>query len=66
MDEVDQEFLVTKTIQEMELEKIDNVNFVGIYLSSTDKVENILLNVNASFTTKFSPHVSSSRWCSFH
>lgn len=39
MDEVGQEFLVTKTIQELETEKTDNVLFVGMYLTSDDKVK---------------------------
>lgn len=42
MDEVGQEFLVTKTIQELETEKTDNILFVGMYLTSDDKVKLIL------------------------
>lgn len=42
MDEVGQEFLVTKTIQELETVKTDNVLFVGMYLTSDDKVKLIL------------------------
>lgn len=52
MNEVDQEFLVTRTLQEMEFEKTDNMNFVGMYLSADDKVNPA--NVIASIPTQFS------------
>jgi hypothetical protein len=38
MKEVEQEFLVTKTIQEVEPEKEMDVNYVGVYITDDDKV----------------------------
>lgn len=38
MNEVQQEFLVTKTIQEVEAEREADINFVGVYIMSDDKV----------------------------
>lgn len=38
MKEVEQEFLVTKTIQEVEAEKEMDVNYVGVYITNDDKV----------------------------
>lgn len=40
MKEVQQEFLVTKIIQEVEVEKETDVNFVGVYVTVDDKVSN--------------------------
>lgn len=37
MKEVQQEFLVTKTLMELESEKVE-VNFVGLYVTADDKV----------------------------
>lgn len=41
MNEVQQEFLVTKTIQEVEMSGEMDVNFVGVYITSEDKVSKI-------------------------
>lgn len=38
MIEVDQEFIVTKTIQEVETDRDADVNFVGVYITGDDKV----------------------------
>ncbi|CRL02477.1 CLUMA_CG015158, isoform A [Clunio marinus] len=38
MDEVKEEFLVTKTIQEVEVEREMDINFVGVYITSDDKL----------------------------
>lgn len=38
MNEVQQEFLVTKTIQEVENEKDVDINFVAVYITADDKV----------------------------
>lgn len=38
MKEVQQEFLLTKTIQEVESDREMDVNFVGVYITSDDKV----------------------------
>lgn len=38
MKEVQQEFLVTKTLQEIESNRDLDVNFVGVYITSEDKV----------------------------
>lgn len=38
MKEVQQEFLVTKTIQEVESARELDINFVGVYLTADDKV----------------------------
>lgn len=38
MKEVQQEFLVTKTIQEVESSRELEINFVGVYLAADDKV----------------------------
>lgn len=69
MDEVLQEFLVTKTIQELENEKTDNVLFVGMYLTSDDKVSDALLMLlphlfSLNFLTSLS-YISFIFLCSF-
>lgn len=38
MAEVQQEFLVTKTLQEIEATREMYINFVGLYITSDDKV----------------------------
>lgn len=38
LEEVQQEFLVTKTIQEVEASREMGVNFVGVFIASEDKV----------------------------
>lgn len=39
MVEVEQELLVTKTVQEVE--KVKDVNFIGLYITSEEKVNSI-------------------------
>lgn len=39
--EVEQEFLVTKTIQEVEAEREMDVNYVGVYITINDKVSRL-------------------------
>lgn len=41
MKEVEQEFLVTKTIQEMETNRDMDVNFVGLFITAGDKVSSL-------------------------
>lgn len=41
MKEVEQEFLVTKTIQEMEMNRDMDVNFVGLFITADDKVSSL-------------------------
>lgn len=38
MEEVQQEFLVTKTLQEVEADRGGDINFVGVYITADDKV----------------------------
>ena len=42
MVEVEQELLVTKTVQEVE--KVKDVNFIGLYITSEEKVNSVLKN----------------------
>jgi hypothetical protein len=44
LEEVQQEFLVTKTIQEVEASREMDVNFVGVYITADDKVSEHPLN----------------------
>lgn len=56
MKEVEQEFLVTKTIQEVEVERELSVNFVGVYITSEDKVSNFtrsFQSISGSLTVDF-------------
>ena len=46
MMEVQQEFLVTKTIQEVESARELDINFVGVYLTADDKVSFIYIFFN--------------------
>lgn len=50
MKEVQQEFLVTKTIQEVEAARELDINFVGVYLTAEDKVSVINFSFQFPFT----------------
>lgn len=63
LKEVEQEFLVTKTIQEMEMNRDLDVNFVGLFIEADDKVSS-LRTINFSAISDLS-HCSCFLVCSF-
>lgn len=63
LKEVEQEFLVTKTIQEMEMNRDLDVNFVGLFIEADDKVSS-LRTINFTAISDFS-HCSCLLVCSF-
>lgn len=63
LKEVEQEFLVTKTIQEMEMNRDLDVNFVGLFIEADDKVSS-LRTINFTAISAIS-HCFCSFVCSF-
>lgn len=57
MKEVQQEFLVTKTIQEVESSRELDINFVGVYYTADDKVSLIFFSISTFYCVFFLPAV---------